>query len=219
MDTNTETKSLREEITRLKIRLSELDNATEPTSVACGHDIVLDHLRKLTKQHELSGLSQLAGLDEKHGWYTTNVEPSKIRTLLENGDTLREFLSVFCEKGVWEALESAYHGELITEGAEAIGFLEKKQLLMDNKLTSKGFTCYVVLGHLAFNTAKKLDIRKAIEISKLVYDSTGIHYGEHLPYSAAEFAEILSKHPDYANLANYNVSLEDIGEYLRQNNA
>jgi hypothetical protein len=102
----------------------------------------------------------LAGLDEKHGWYTTNVEPSKIRTLLENGDTLREFLSVFCEKGVWEALESAYHGELITEGAKAIDFLEKKQLLMDNKLTSKGFTCYVVLGHLAFNTAKKLDIRK-----------------------------------------------------------
>lgn len=58
-----------------------------------------------------------------------------------------------------------------------------------------------------------------MEISKLVYDSTGIHYGEHLPYSVAEFVEILSKHSDYANLANHNVSFEDLGEYLRQNNA
>jgi hypothetical protein len=96
----------------------------------------------------------LAGLDEKHGWYTTNVEPSKIRTLLENGDTLREFLSVFCEKGVWEALESAYHGELITEGAKAIDFLEKKQLLMDNKLTSKGFTCSCLIGAVSHDTKR-----------------------------------------------------------------
>ena len=61
MDKNTEIKSIREEITRLKIRLKELDNTTEPTSMVCGHDIVLAHLRKLTDQYELSGLCQLAG--------------------------------------------------------------------------------------------------------------------------------------------------------------
>lgn len=37
-------------------------------------------------------------------------------------------------------LESAYHGELVPEAAETIDFLEKKQLLLANKLTSKGFT-------------------------------------------------------------------------------
>lgn len=39
-------------------------------------------------------------------------------------------------------------------------------------------TFYAVLGHLAYNMNKKLDIKKAIEISKLVYDLTGIYYGE-----------------------------------------
>ena len=125
MDVNTEIKSIREEITRLKIRLKELDGITEPTSMVCGHDIVLEHLRKLAEQYELSGLCQMAGTDTKHGWYTTNIEPNKIRNLLEDGETLREFLSLFCKKGVWEVLELAFHGELDSENSNLIDFLEQ----------------------------------------------------------------------------------------------
>lgn len=81
-----------------------------------------------------------------------------------------------------------------------------------------GFTCYAVLGHLAFNLTKKFDIRKAIEISKLVYDCTDLNYGERLPYSRKEFIALLSEHVDYPKLAEQGISDDDIGEYLRQNN-
>lgn len=46
MERNEEIKFLRQEITRLKVRLNELDKEVEPTSVSCGHDVVLEHLRK-----------------------------------------------------------------------------------------------------------------------------------------------------------------------------
>lgn len=49
---------------------------------------------------------------------------------------------------------------------------------------------------------KKLDLRKAIEISKLVYDVTGLNYGECLPYSTDEFIALLSNHPVYADSAD-----------------
>ena len=218
MDVNTEIKSIREQITRLKMRLNELDGITEPTSMVCGHDIVLEHLKKLAEQYKLSGLCQLAGTDTKHGWYTTNIEPNKIRNLLEDGETLREFLSLFCKKGVWEVLELAFHGELDSEKSDLINFLEQKKMIVDNNLTSKGFTCYVVLGHLAFNMTKKLDPNKAIEIFQIVYDINGINYGEYLPYTTDEFMELISKHPKYPELLSKGVSIKDISEYLRQNN-
>ncbi|MGI6537919.1 MAG: hypothetical protein ACOX22_06220 [Caldicoprobacterales bacterium] len=101
---NDEIRTLREEITRLKIRLSELDDTAEPTSAVCGHDVVLDHLRKLTEQHHLQGLCLLAGTDCEHGWYTTSIIPNNIKALLEDGNTVRTFLSIFCQEGVWEAL-------------------------------------------------------------------------------------------------------------------
>ena len=113
MKKNNEIKSLRAEITRPKVRLSELDPKVEPTSVVCGHDIVLEHLRKLMKQHGLPGLAQLAAVDEKHGWYTTNIVPDTLGTLLESAEPVRDFLSVFSEKGVWETLEAAFRGETL----------------------------------------------------------------------------------------------------------
>lgn len=88
-----------------------------------------------------------------------------------------------------------------------------------NRLTPNGFTCYAVLGHLAYNMNKKIDIKKAIEISKLVYDLTGIYYGEYLPYSTEEFIKMISEHPEYDDLADKGMSIEDIGKYLWQNNA
>lgn len=172
----------------------------------------------IPKISEIVDLCQLAGTDNEHGWYTTNIAPNNIRVLLEDGDTVRDFLSAFCEKGVWEALESAYHGELGAVTNDIIKFLGGKGMVKGNKLTPKGFTCYAVLGHLAFNMNKKLDINKIIEISKLVYDLTGIYYGERLPYSMEEFIKMISGHPDYNDLVNKGVSIEDIGKYLRQNN-
>ncbi len=218
MDINTEIKSIREEITRLKLRLKELDGTTETTSMVCGHDAVLDHLRKLTAQYELSGLCQMAGTDAKHGWYTTNIEPNKIRSLLENGETLRDFLSLFCKEGVWEVLERAFHDELVSENDDLIHLLTDNDLFADQKLTSKGFTCYAVLGHLAYNMTKKLDPDKTIEIYQLAYDISGINYGEYLPYTTDEFIDLISKHPRYPELLDKGITLKEISEYIRQNN-
>lgn len=218
MDVNNEIKHLREEITRLKIRLRELDGTTETTSMVCGHDVVLDHLRKLVEQHELSGLCQLAGTDSNHGWYTTSIEPNKIKFFLEDSETLREFLSLFCKKGVWEIMEQAFYNELNSDNSDLVDLLVEKDLIKDNKLTSKGFTCYAVLGHLAFNMTKKLDADTTIEIFKIAYDMTGINYGEYLPYTTNEFMELISKHPKYTELLEKGIAQKEINEYLRQNN-
>ena len=218
VDKYSEIKHLRKEITRLKNRLSELDESEEPTSVVCGHDVVLEHLRKLSKQHGLSGLSQLACCDKNHGWYTTNVEPSKIGILLGDSRPVTNFLKLFCHDGVWETLESAYQGEDLQQSDEIVKLLEENQLLSSGKLTSNGFTCYVVLGHLTYNMVKKVDILKQIEISKIVYDATGINYGEPLPYSTEEFLNLVTTHPDYETLIQRQVSTEDLIEYIRQLN-
>lgn len=218
MDRNEEIRSLREEITRLKLRLSELDKTTEPTSAVCGHDIVLEHLRKLTKQHGLNGLCQLAGTDNKHGWYTTNIEPSKIKLFLNGSDTLREFITIFSLNGVWEALEAAYYNELDDVNNDHLLLLQQKDLIKDCRLTSRGFMCYAVLGHLAFNMTKKLEPNKTISIYKLAYDVTGINYGEPLPYTSTEFLDLIKKHPAYNDLVQEGVTETDILEYIRQNN-
>lgn len=214
---NAEMLKLRQEITRLKVRLNELDGDYEPTSVSCGHDVVLAHLKKLMEQHELPGLCQIAGADKKHGWYTTNIVPEKIRVSLESADVLREFLAPFCLPGVWEALAGAYHGELAA-GDPGTDTLAREGLLQGDKLTVDGFTCYAVLGHLAYNAKKKLAIPKAIEIFKLAYKLTGLEFGEFLPYSEQEFFELLRDHSGYAALVAKGISEEDIKTYIRQNN-
>ncbi len=218
MKKSDEIKNLRAEITRLKVRLSELDPKVEPTSVVCGHDVALENLRKLSTQHRLTGLAQLAAVDERHGWYTTNVVPEKLRALLESGEPVRDFLSAFLEAGVWEALEAAFHGETLEPTNNGVAALERRGLIENGKLTMNGFICYAVLGHLVFNLAKKLSIRKMIEISKLTYDCTGVNLGENLPYSPAEFIKLLSEHADYPKLMEHDISDSDIAEYLRQNN-
>lgn len=160
----------------------------------------------------------MAGTDAKHGWYTTNIEPNKIRDLLEESETLREFFSTFCKKGVWEILEQGFHGELDSNNSDLIDMLIEKNLIKNYRLTSKGFICYAVLGHLAYNMTKKLDPNKSIEIFKIAYDITGINYGEYLPYTTNEFLELISKHPKYTGLLDKGVTPKDIVEYLRQNN-
>jgi len=65
---------------------------------------------------------------------------------------------------------------------------------------------------------KKVDILKQIEISKIVYDATGINYGETLPYSTEEFLNLVTTHPDYETLVQRQVSTEDLIEYIRQLN-
>ncbi len=218
MTRNEEIMALRQEITRLKVRLYELDKTEEPTSLVCGHDVVLEHLRKLTQQQGAKALAQLACFDTKHGWYTTNIEPTKLRPLLEDGATVRDFLSLFCREGVWEVLEGAYHGEDLNGYEKERELLTEKGLLGDKGLTLDGFTSYVVIGHLAFNQTKKLAVPKAIEIFKIVYELTGLHYGEKLPYSDEEFLELLAGHKDFKSLADHQITRDDLIKYLHQAN-
>ena len=74
-----------------------------------------------------------------------------------------------------------------------------------------------VCGHDVTLT-KKLAINKAIEIFKIVYDQTGINYGNRLPYDTEEFLAIVKAHPGYVNLSEKNIGDSDILEYLRQSN-
>jgi hypothetical protein len=64
---------LKQEITRLKVKLSELDSDSEPTSAVCGHDVALENLKKTVKENSHQGLSQLLSYDLENGWYTTNL--------------------------------------------------------------------------------------------------------------------------------------------------
>lgn len=218
MEKDKELRFLREEITRLRLRVYELDSHEEPTSAVCGHDVTLEHLRKLTEQHKMDGLCQLAGIDDKYGWYTTNIEPNKIKAFINDANIVREFLTTFCLEGFWEALEAAYHCQEYNAKTEVIESLRKLEFIVDENLTKKGFMCYAVLGHLIFNITKKLAINKAIEIFKIVYDQTGINYGNRLPYDTEEFLAIVKAHPGYVNLSEKNIGDSDILEYLRQSN-
>ncbi len=218
MAVNEEIRHLREEITRLKLRLNELDKNEEVPSTVCGHDVVLEHLKKLSNQHGLQALAQLACYDSKYGWYTTNVEPTKLRALLEDSETVRDFLSLFCREGVWEVLDAAYHGEEFKGYEKERALLLEKGFLGKKGLTLNGLAVYVFLGHLTYNMTKKVDIKKATEIFKIVYELTGLNLTDRLPYSPEEFVELVSSHKDYKNLANHQITEEDLKEYLRQAN-
>jgi hypothetical protein len=216
---NEEKKRLREEITRLKMRLAEIDETVEPTSQVCGHDVVLDHLKKLSEEHNLEGLCQLAGSHNQYGWYTTNIEPSKIRPLLESGDTVRNFLEVFTLADAWETLESAYHKDvLVDENPIVLKLMASGIINEKHELTNKGFTCYGVLGHLAFNMNKKLEIEKAIEIFKEVYEVTHIEFGEKSNYDEESFLILLRESNGYERLNKKGISNADLVKYLNQTN-
>lgn len=163
-------------------------------------------------------MSQLACFDDKYGWYTTNVVPAMIKTLLADSAVPRGFLSLFCQEGVWETLEAVYHNEPLRGHEDALSTLQQQGMVNDGTLTMRGLTCYVVLGHLAFNMVKKIDIDKAIQISKIIFNATGINYGEFLPFDRDAFQALLANHPDYEQLSQCGVSPEDMFEYLRQNN-
>lgn len=218
MNKNEELKFLREEITRLKLRVNELDSREEPTSAVCGHDVTLEHLRKLNEQHKMNGLCQLAGIDDKYGWYTTNIEPNKIKAFLNDANAVKQFLVIFCIDGLWEALEAVYHCQKHNASKEVIESLHRADLVVNGTLTDKGFMCYAVLGHLVFNMTKKLAVNKVIEIFQIVYEQTGINYGNRLPYTADEFLSMVKAHPRYTSLLEKNISDLDIYEYLRQSN-
>lgn len=220
MDKNEEKKFIREEISRLKMRLAELDESVEPTSSTCGHDVVLDHLRKLTEEHRLEGLCQLAGVHEKNGWYTTNINPTKIKYLIEEPNTVTEYLKTFSEERVWECLESAFYGEIeeneLHRKAE-VEMLQTKNLIGENgKLTANGFLSYCVLGHLSYNVCKKLDILKSIEIFKELYELTGSQFGEKLEIETSELLLKMSENGSFDRLSSKGITKDDIVTYTRQ---
>jgi hypothetical protein len=219
MDKNEEIKTLRENITRLRVRLNELDgdNNVEPVTEVCGHDFILDHLKKFGTQYHQSGRCVLAGYNNEN-WYTTTIEPSKINSLLENSLPIKEFLSIFCNENVWDALVLAFNENVSQINQEIYKILEINQLICGNKLTVKGFICYAVLGHLVFNMTKKLVPEKAIPIFYIAHKITGIEYGEHLPYSINEFIDMIKKHEQYNELVDKGITDYDIGEYIRQIN-
>jgi hypothetical protein len=219
MEKNEEIKQLREQITRLRVRLNELDadKANEPATEVCGHDFLLDHLKKLGGQYNQKGRCVLAGYHNDY-WYTTTIEPSKIRAFLEDSKPVKVFLSLFCNESLWDGLASSFEGKADKIKPEVYKLLEQNGLVSGNVLTVKGFTCYAVLGHLVYNMTKKLPPEKAIPIFKIAYELTGIEYGENLPYTKEEFVTMIKAHKEYAELARANISDEDIGEYIRQNN-
>lgn len=220
MNVNDEKKFLREEITRLRMRLVELDESVESTSSTCGHDVVLEHLKKLTQEHQLEGLCQIAGIHEKNGWYTSNINPAKIKYLLEEPNTVVDYLSIFTSKKVWECLESAFLCELEADRlhrAEEIKILQNNNLIgSDYRLTTNGFLSYCVLGHLAYNVCKKLDIMKSIEIFKEVYEITGTQFGEKLGIDSKDLLKKIAENRALERLSIKGILESDILTYVRQ---
>jgi len=216
MEKHEEIKKLREEITRLRVRLNELDEEsnTEPVTEVCGHDFILDNLKKFGKQYNQLGRSALAGYHNDY-WYTTTIEPSKINSFLEDSVPVKEFLTIFCIDGVWDALVHAFNGEFNLITKDAYRILETNKFIENNNLTIKGFTSYVVLGHLIFNMTKKLPVEKAISIFKVAYEITGIEYGEYLPYTGNDFLNNIKGHEKYNDLLAQGITEHDICEYIR----
>ena len=220
MEKNEEIKKIREEITRLRIRLNELDGdeSNEPVTEVCGHDYVLEHLKKFGKQYNQPGRCVLAGYYNNY-WYTSTIEPTKINAFLEDSHTVRKFLTLFCNEKTWSALVSIFHNRIEEIDQDTYKILEENKLVSeDSKLTTNGFTCYAVLGHLSFNMTKKLSPEKAIPIFGVVYEITGIEFGEQLPYKENEFLEMVKNHEKYNGLIEEGITEKDIAEYLRQMN-
>ena len=219
MEKHEEIKKIREEITRLRIRLNELDeeNNNEPATEVCGHDFILDNLRKFGKQYNQLGRSALAGYYKDY-WYTTTIEPSRISSFLEDSVPVKEFLKIFCIDGVWDALIHAFNGEFSLINKDTYRILETNKFVENDNLTIRGFTSYAVLGHLVFNMTKKLPVEKAISIFKAAYEITGIEYGEYLPYSDNDFLNNIKGHEKYNDLLTQGITDHDIYEYIRQMN-
>ena len=217
MNKNEELLYLRQEITRLKIRLTQLDPTEEPTCVTCGHDVALENLKKLCKQHGLSGLSQLVGIENKWGWYTTNINPERIEYYLRDQDTVSKLYSIIATPKIWKALTDLFH-----ERDAEIDEETKSKLLVYNlidrncKLTTNGVFCYIVAGHLCFNLTLKQDVGVALKIFEQLFEITNKQYGENLGITYTEMISLLKKHDKYELLRNQGITDNDLQKYYYQ---
>ncbi|MDA3810622.1 MAG: hypothetical protein PF518_09890, partial [Spirochaetaceae bacterium] len=209
MNKSKEIVHLQQEITRLKNRLSQLDSDVEPTSVACGHDILLNHIRKLCNQSNIKGISQIAYLDEEWGWSTTNIETRKVRKLMSY-EGIEQTLGFLLNPKIWNSLTDLYHNEnneLNNEIEELL--LNKKIIDAAGKLTSSGVFLYTVTAHLCFNFSVKQDISIASQIFEQVFPITKTPYGEQLKISYEELLVSLKStgwNPIYLNCLFINIS-------------
>jgi hypothetical protein len=131
---------LKQEITRLKVKLSELDSDSEPTSAVCGHDVALENLKKTVKENSHQGLSQLLSYDLENGWYTTNLPTYAIGNYLEDFSTVANFFSLLSRKDTWEILQQCYFKQEPEIENENYKILRKMNFIdEENHLTRKVF--------------------------------------------------------------------------------
>jgi hypothetical protein len=210
---------LKQEITRLKVKLSELDSDSEPTSAVCGHDVALENLKKTVKEKSHQGLSQLLSYDLENGWYTTNLPTYAIGNYLEDFSTVANFFSLLSRKDTWEILQQCYFKQEPEIENENYKILRKMNFIdEENHLTEKGFLVFAAGGHLCYNATLKQEISKTITISQQIYEITGIHYGEDLLMSANEIIQKLKDTEKWRVIENEGICEKDIKIYLYQMN-
>jgi hypothetical protein len=208
---------LRKEISRLKFRLSQLDTTTEPTSVSCGHDVLLDHIKKLCEQNRIKGITQLAFFDEEWGWSTTNLETRKIRKLLKYKN-VSETLDIVQNPKIWDTLTKLFHHEdLVLDENIQKALFEKEIIDTENRLTSKGVFLYSVTGHLCYNSSVKQDIEIASQIFEQVYQITQTQYGDPLQISLEDLISKLKEVGSFEQLDKENIKESDVTKYYEQN--
>ncbi len=208
---------LKQEITRLKIKLAELDSKIESTSAVCGHDVALENLKKTVHENSHQGLSQLLAYDLKNGWYTTNLPTYAIGNYLEDFTTVSDFFSLLSKKEIWKILQQCYFRIKPENEDENYRLLRKREFIdEENHLTEKGFLVYAVGGHLCYNATLKQDILKTITISQQIYQMTGKYYGEDLSVSVKELFQNLKDSGNWRALESSGISEEDLQIYLAQ---
>jgi len=208
---------LRQEITRLKNKLSKLDQEVDPTSLTCGHDVALANIRKLVEQYKIRGLSQLVCFDTHEGWYTTNLQTALIDESLQDFSTVEDYFLLLSRKGTWHTLSKAFYGKkLDLDSEEAQNLLARDLLTPEGKLSWRGLQTYISGGHICFNSTLKLDPEKTCKILDIIFQNSGFYYMDKVSKSFEEFQALIRNDNLGPLFQNESISETDLKIFFEQ---
>lgn len=236
---NREAYEIRLQINQLKERLVEIEGSELSSdeemqlcaSATCGHDVVLENLKKLCQDYDLKNLAVMAAWEKEDTdhvkWYSTNVSPQALSYLLRDVKSILHFLAPVYglealqimqylldnDKGNLEELVedldlSREDVERVLHGLQEEDFVTEKEGIW--VLTIKGWQTFIILGHLTYVLDVKVPPQKAIPISKGFLEVFGMQWGDPIEMDSQEVIGGLRKSGWLEKLQEMNVTIEDI---------
>lgn len=245
---NREAYELRSKINQLKARLKEIEGDELSSdqemelcaSATCGHDVVLENLKKLCTDYQLKNLAVMAAWEREESgnvkWYSTNVSPLALPYLLRDVQSILQFLSPVYNQTALKIMEYLLETEqatlsglttaLDTKGEELqkrVEELKEKDFLAENSgeisLTVRGWQTMIVLGHLTFVLDVKVPPEKAIPLSKAFLEVLHINWGDVVEMDSQEVISRFRETGWLERLAQEKVTVEDIEKAIYESRA